>query len=328
LARLEVVQQIELDVVDERRVDFVQLAVAVRVLRGRASGRPLEFVEHRIVLEPGDALGRPGSGGIGRRAEHGVPRLQAHLGVEGADQELANRRRQPLVQKRPHAQIRVDAFDGRGIHSAIGIRRDPAEVDALGRERARDGRRPRPRSRSRRARDDARLRFAQRLRANRAEVRGHLVAEHLDQAQTEQVRRVATIGKRRDVAADAGGAARPAVTRGTTVRQPGAEAARLRDVAARVLIHARPQAFIQTELALEQLPAAPDGPCRVAFDQIRGRPRRVDIALAGPDLHRQGLLDAAARRVDETKRVDESALVELRAGLVRRACEREDSANR
>ena len=39
------------------------------------------------------------------------------------------------------------------------------------------------------------------------------------------------------------------------------------------------------------------------------------------------VLDAAARRVDEAERVDESALVELCVGELRRAAEHDDSAN-
>src|SRR5690606_8341764 len=103
----------------------------------------------------------------------------------------------------------------------------------------------------------------ERLLANRAQIGRHLVGEHLDQAEAEQVRRVAAVGKRGDVAADAGRAARPAVARSATVRQSRAEPARLRDIAARVLVHARPQALVGAELTLEQLPAAADRARRI-----------------------------------------------------------------
>jgi hypothetical protein len=51
LTRLEVAQQIELDVIDERGIDFIALAVIVDVLRDGAGGRPLEVVERGIELE-------------------------------------------------------------------------------------------------------------------------------------------------------------------------------------------------------------------------------------------------------------------------------------
>ena len=61
------------------------------------------------------------------------------------------------------------------------------------------------------------------LRSDVAQVGGDLVGQHLLQSEPEQMRRIAAVGPRRDVAADAGGAARSAVAGGAAVGQPGAD---------------------------------------------------------------------------------------------------------
>ena len=66
-------------------------------------------------------------------------------------------------------------------------------------------------------------RVGERLRADRAQLGRDLVGQHLLQAEAEQVRRIAAVGPRRDVAAEAGRAARTAVAGGAAVGQPGAD---------------------------------------------------------------------------------------------------------
>ena len=101
--------------------------------------------------------------------------------------------------------------------------------------------------------------------ADGAQVGRDLVGEHLLQAEAEQVRRVAAVGPRDDVAAESRRAARPAVAAGAAVDQPGADGAFGLDVADAV-VRARAEALRQRELALEELPAAPDRAGRIARD--------------------------------------------------------------
>ena len=58
--------------------------------------------------------------------------------------------------------------------------------------------------------------------------RGDLVGEHLLEPEAEEVRRVAAVGPRDDVAADAGGAARPAVAAAQLSDEAGADRERRR----------------------------------------------------------------------------------------------------
>src|SRR5690606_14307437 len=136
------------------------------------------------------------------------------------------------------------------------------------------------------------------LLANRAQIRSHLVREHLDQAETEQVRRIAAVRERADVAAVTGRAARPTMAVRAAVRKPCAERAHRRDVAGAVPIHARPHPFGDAELALEELPAAANRPGRIALDQVGRGSDGCRVALPGADLSAQRLRDTAARRRD------------------------------
>ena len=72
------------------------------------------------------------------------------------------------------------------------------------------------------------------LGANLAKVGGDLVGKHLLQAEPEQMRRVAAVGSRHDVAADAGRSARAAVTSRAAVGETGADRKIDVDVAAAV----------------------------------------------------------------------------------------------
>ena len=109
---------------------------------------------------------------------------------------------------------------------------------------------------------------------DRPKLRGDLVGEHLLQAQAEQVRRVAAVGARGDVAAEPRGAARPSVARGAAVGKPRADCQIDVDVAGAVARH-RPLSLEPRELPLKQLPAPADGAERVVGDDVA---RRVRIA--------------------------------------------------
>src|SRR4030095_2479328 len=75
LGRLEVVEEVELEVVDQGGVDLVAHSVPVAVRRRAADGRSLEGVERRIENHSGGGRARLGAERIGGRAEDPVPRL-------------------------------------------------------------------------------------------------------------------------------------------------------------------------------------------------------------------------------------------------------------
>jgi len=58
------------------------------------------------------------------------------------------------------------------------------------------------------------------LVTDRAQVGRHLLSQHLLQAESEQVRRVATVGSRDHVSAETGRSAWPPVASGAAVREP------------------------------------------------------------------------------------------------------------
>ena len=156
----------------------------------------------------------------GRVAEVGVIRLDPHLGVERADQELADRDRAALREERTHAQIGVHADDARRHERAVRVGRDRSVADPLRRQRPR-------------LRRAGRLGGRQRLGADGPQIGRDLVAQHLLQAEPEQVRRVAAVRTREDVAAEPGRAARAAVAAGARIDDTGADRRVDRDVAAR-----------------------------------------------------------------------------------------------
>ena len=128
---LEVVQQVELHVVDERRVDLVAHAVAVGVACCRSPAAA------RTCRGSGRRRSRPGwsrgSAPTDRVAAHstGSVACEAHLGVERADRELADRDRLAVVEERAHAQVRVDALEPRGVDGAVREGGQRPEVEAL-----------------------------------------------------------------------------------------------------------------------------------------------------------------------------------------------------
>src|SRR4029450_11840143 len=122
-----------------------------------------------------------------------------------------------VVEEGPHPEVRIDAVDAGRIDGAVRHRPDDAELDALGEEPL-GGRLARRRG----ARD--------RRGADRAQVRGHLVGEHLLETEAEEMRRVAAIGAGDDVATEAGGAARTAMAAGAGIGEPRTERAVFFDV--------------------------------------------------------------------------------------------------
>ena len=212
-----------------------------------------------------------------------VGRLQAHLGVERAHQELADRDGSAMVEERPHAQVRVDALHLGRVDAAIGGGGDAAVEDPLAEEVARDG-------------AVALVGLRDRLRADRAQLGRDLVGQHLLQAEAEQVRSVTAVGPRGHVAADAGRAPRPSVAGRAAVRQPGADDQRVVDVP-RAVAFERALSLDPRELPLEYLPAPADRARGIAADDEERRVRHHHAASARPDLFVVRLRDAFVRGV-------------------------------
>ncbi len=107
--------------------------------------------------------------------------------------------------------------------------------------------------------------FSNCLRANLPQVRANLVGQHLLKPQAKEVRCVAAVRPRDNVASRTGRAAWPAATSGTTVGQPHAQRQISVDIADAV-INQRPLPLAAQELALEQLSTAANRPKRIAGD--------------------------------------------------------------
>ena len=83
------------------------------------------------------------------------------------------------------------------------------------------------------------------------------------------MRGVATVRARRNVTAEARGAARPAMATCATVREAGADRCIGVDVS-RAIARARPKPLPLGELALEELPAPANGARGIALDDEDG----------------------------------------------------------
>ena len=188
----------------------------------------------------------------------GIGRGHAHLVVEGAEHELADVEGSALGEEGLDAQILVDALHPAVVDDAAGIDLQAAEGDALALELRLDS-------------TPALLRSPDGVGADLAQVGGHLVAEHLLQAEAEQVGCIAAVRAREDVAAEARRAARPAVAGGAAVGQARGERRVAVDVEADPVVGAGAEALRQRELALEDLAAAPDRAERIARDDVAAR---------------------------------------------------------
>ena len=209
-----------------------------------------------------------------------IHRLQPHLVVEGADDELTYRRGAAVREERPHAQVRTHAPHAGCIDAPVAIGANHAVLHALALQRQRHSA----------ART---LREVTRVLANGPQIARHLIRDHLLQPEPEQVRRIAAVGTRDDVAAESRRAAWTPVTTGATLDQAGADGAFRRDVAD-AIVRARPESLHQRELPLEQLAPAPDRAGRVARDDVGGRIRCQPVTDARADLLIERLEDARA----------------------------------
>ncbi len=257
--RLEVVQQVELEVVDDCGWHFVARDVAVDLESRVGNRRSFDLVQLAVEDHAGGSHDLPLGAGL---REVWVGRVQAHLVAQRADDELSDRDRLAVRKKRSHAQVRIDPLHARRVDGSGRGRRDGAVRDSLGDERLRD-------------RAAQSLGGAERGRAHLPEIRSDLVREHLSKAQAEEVRRVAAVRARHDVSPGAGRSARAPMAAGAAVGQPRADGDRRVDVPEPV-VHGGALELGPRELALKELAAPPDRPEGVPADQegggLRGRP--------------------------------------------------------
>ncbi len=168
------------------------------------------------------------------------------------------------------AQVRVHAFHLGRVHRAVSVGGNAPEADTFG-------------DQGQRNRTMQPLGRGDRVVTNAAQLGGHLVRQHLFQAQAEEVGSVTTVGAGHHVAAGPGRATRTAVAEGATIGQAGADGDVGIDIAGSVTFIG-PLSLQTRELALKELAATPDGPERVALDDEDRGIRSHGIAAAGPDL--------------------------------------------
>ncbi len=215
---LEVVEQIELEIIDEAARNLVGDAILVRILVGARGRRRFQAVQRTVEHH---ARGRDHATARFGSRQFGIDGLQSHLVIQRADDEFANRDLAAVREKRPHAQIRIDADHARRIDGPVRQRDQTAVEHALAGQRDRD----------RRVRFQRRR---QRLRPQIAQVARNFVGEHLLQAEPEEMRGVAAIGSGGNVAARACRATRPSVACRATVGHSRADREIGADVAAAV----------------------------------------------------------------------------------------------
>ena len=125
-SRLEVVQKIEFEVIDNRGIKFILARDRVGWRRG--AYLVLRAVKHHAGRS-GDLL--PGTGGH----EVGIVHFQSHFFVQRADHEFANRDCAAFGKERLHTQVKVDALDVRSIKRTGWTCRDGTVVDPFALER-------------------------------------------------------------------------------------------------------------------------------------------------------------------------------------------------
>ena len=288
---LKAVEQVVLQVVDDRDRDLVALAVRVAVLGRRADRRRRESIDAPVEHH---ARRRRDPRAARRAQQIDVGRLHPHLGLELADDHLADRDRAALRQERPHAQIGGDPLEARIVDVAAGTNGDLAVAQPL------LGEHPHRLRHARAARE------GDRVGADGAQLGGDLVGEHLLQAQAEQVGRVAAVGAGEGVAAVAGRAARATVAPGAGIGETGADVRIGGDVARALVV---PQPLAQQELALKDLPPAPDRAEGIAADDVQRRAGGDDVTAPRADLAGEGLVDPF---VDEVRRLKDVAQLRVR----------------
>ena len=120
-----------------------------------------------------------------RSQQIGIGRFKSHLVVERSDHELTHRERRPFGKERLDPKIVVHPLDLREIERPVQALGQPAVIDPF-------------------AAQPHACRLAvppQRAVADRAQVPRDLVGQHLLQPEAEQMRGIATVGPREDVAA-------------------------------------------------------------------------------------------------------------------------------
>src|SRR6266540_1113269 len=173
------------------------------------------------------------------------------------------------MEEGPNPQVGRHAFNVRRVDASTGHCADPAVRNALARQRTQDGRSA-PRGVC-----DSRI-------ADRAEVGGNLVGEHLLQSQAEEMRCVAAVRTRGDVAAESRRPARASMPSRAAVGQARADGEVDVDVAEPV-----PKgcalAFEPRELALKELPSPADRAKWIEDDDVL-RCIRIGTPASVPDL--------------------------------------------
>lgn len=149
-----------------------------------------------------------------------------------------------MQKERAYAKISVNPIDIRGVHAPIRERSNPAKVDTLTRKS----------SGHRHAKAAC---VVNGVGANSAKIGRDLVSQHLFQAEPKQVRRITAVGPGYHVTAEPGGPAGPAVAGSTTVGKSRADREISLNVTRGIPLY-RTLPLAPRELALEELPSAPD----------------------------------------------------------------------
>ena len=288
--RLEVVQQIELEIVHEGRRNLVTGDISVGIEAGIGNGRSLDAVQGAVENHAGGGHDLPLRA---RPSKIRVGRVQAHLSVQCADDELADRDRPPVCEERPHAQVRIDPFDLAGVDGSVRGSRDRAVVDALGRQLLRHG--PTP---ALGGRDG--------IGSDMPKTAGDLVSQHLLESEPEEVRRVPAVGTGHDVSSRASGPARASVAAGAAIRKAGSNRDHRIDVADPVL-DAWALLLEAGELALKDLATPADRAERIPADEERRRVGSHRVPASRSDLVCQGFVDAVVGGVGRLRLVDHLA---------------------
>src|SRR5262245_3325017 len=113
---LEVVQEVELQIVNERGVNFIDYPIAITILRAAGYWRSFDGVLRAIEDHPGRCHTRAP---MRRVHQAGIIGLQTHLILQGTHDKLADRDRAAMRKQRPHAQVWIDADDPGGVDVAI-----------------------------------------------------------------------------------------------------------------------------------------------------------------------------------------------------------------
>src|SRR5262249_8725050 len=124
---LEVIQQVEFQVIDHRRGHLITRRLALGDLGRIRIGWRLEQVRASVQRHAG--LSRDTDSLVRGSGEFRIPDLKSHLVVHCAGNELADRYRPSMGEKRPNAQVGIHSFNFRRVDRAIGIGLKDTELD-------------------------------------------------------------------------------------------------------------------------------------------------------------------------------------------------------